>query len=253
MEKTIAIIQVRMESSRLPNKALLILNDKPCLQHIIERTKRAKSINDVIVVTTTTQRNNAIANLCREINCLCVRYPSGADQDMMDTVLYVIHAFAKKDVFVVEITGDCPLIDPDHIDFSINLLKKNKQDYVSNCTVRSWPDGFDVQVYTGEILKKVNPLVTNPKHRKHVGWNIVNQHSFLPKAKLTGWTAPEKYWYPEWGLTLDTEEDYRLLNLIFTYFENNKFSAGQAIDYILENPELLKINKSVKRKIPGEG
>ena len=253
MKKVIAIIQVRMESTRLPNKALMMLGNKPCLQHVIERTKRAKLVDEVIVVTTTTRKNTAIVNFCRDIKCLCIKYPSGIDQDILSTVLYVMELFPKKDIIAVEITGDCAMIDPTHIDFTVKLLKKNKYDYVSNINVRSWPDGFDVQAYTAEILKEVDYLVTNPKHRKHAGWNIFNQQTFLPDVKLKEWIAPDRYHYPEWGLTLDAKEDYELLNHIFCHFKNNEFTAEQVINYLKKNPELLEINKSVKRKTQGEG
>jgi spore coat polysaccharide biosynthesis protein SpsF (cytidylyltransferase family) len=149
----------------------------------------------------------------------------------------------------VDLTGDCPLIDPGHIDKVLELLFENGMDYSSNIWPRSWPDGFDVQAYTIAALTRAHGKVRNKKHRCHVGWNLQT-----PDIKQVNYCAPAQWNRPSLRVTLDTREDLDLIRKIADHFGHNHFTAGEVVDLIVnEKPEWIKINLHVIPKKPGEG
>lgn len=251
-DKVVCIIQARLGSTRLPGKVLKDLNGKTVLQHIVERVKRAKEVDEIIVATSTAQEDLLIYNYCKEV--LNVNVFLGDEEDVLSRVLEASE-YANA-AYIVDITGDCPLIDPNEIDF---LVKKTKEFdsnyvYVSNVHPRILPDGFDIQVYTDAALYSIDSFVENKKHRAHTGWNILQYSEYLPDLKVYNkCTYPNEYYHPNWFLTLDTIEDYTLLRIIFKHFKANDFTMRDVVKYLLENPVLLEINSHIPRKIPGNG
>jgi len=244
--KTVAIIQARMRSSRLPGKVILPLANKSVLWWIVTRIKQAKMVDEIIIATTTHKSNNDIIKKGNiPAGCAFFRY-DGDENDVIGRVIACAE-WAKADI-IVDITGDCPLIDPAHIEYLLYHVLTYGYDYASNCVDRSWPDGLDIQVYKTHILKEVKDRF-NPVH--HAGWNIA-QH---PKEfKIYSWLAPIFMHWPELGLTLDTPEDYELLKIIFNQFNGDvSFAAENVVMFLRNNPALLEINKKIKRKTPEEG
>lgn len=243
--KTICVILSRMESSRLPGKALMPFLKKPNIQHIVERIRRAKSIDEIIVATIKNKENLEIVELCKKIKCLS--YRSEYKEDVLGTLYSSAKILNAK--YIVDITGDCPLIDPFLIDYLVFYLIYNNFDYASNVIERTWPRGFDVQVCTMKALDKlVN--ITDPKTRKHSLWNF----TYYPdEFKMFNLEAPDEYKYPDFRLTLDTKEDYFLINKIFNYFDNNRFNYKDIIDYLKRNPDIVSINSHIKQKGIEEG
>jgi spore coat polysaccharide biosynthesis protein SpsF len=129
-----------MTSSRLPGKVLLPLGGKPVLQNIIERLRRSKYIDSVIVATTTNEADNPIIELCQSLNC---SYYRGSEDDVLSRVLEAAKEFATD--IVVEVTADCVMIDPKFIDEMIEQLEG--YDYISNVIRRHFPRGCDAQVF----------------------------------------------------------------------------------------------------------
>lgn len=252
-KKVVAIIQARIGGSRLPGKVMMKLGDKPALLHIIERVRRAKLVDEIVVASPNTHEDkDTICSFVNELEIPTIKTFVGSNEDVLYRIFMAANS-TDADI-VVDITADCPLVDPAHIDMLVDAVANAGSFYASNCHPRSWPDGFDVQVYTFAALKKMNGSVLNMKHRCHVGWNMWNYRYECFKNELYNHLpAPPDYYYPEWGLTLDTHQDFILLGKIFKHFPDNAFTAEEAIDYIKENPELLQINNSVKRKTPGEG
>lgn len=244
--RVVAIIQARMESSRLPGKVLMNLAGKPTLQWMIDRCNKSKLVDDIYIATTTKSSNKPIYETFGPNYVF--QYMRDED-DVIGRVLACAR-YANAGI-IVDLTGDCPMADPSHIDSMIEILIEKDFDYVSNCVYRDWPDGLDIQVYKTETLEKCIKLF-HPK--QHAGWNIA-QHS--NEFKVFHWSSvlsDKKYYWPKLELTLDTPEDYNLLNILFEKFGNNiEFCAESVIDYMYEHPELCEINKSVRRKTPEEG
>lgn len=244
--KTVAIIQARLGSTRLPGKVMMDLNGKPVLERVIERIKRAKLVNDIVVATEI--MSAVIIDYCidHNINVYC-----GSENDVMKRVLEAALRFNVDTI--VEITADCPLIDPDLIDDCVALYQNNPLiDYVSNCVpVRSFPDGMDVQVYSKDVLNVVN---TNIDIKKHVGYHIATD--FNQSFNCVCIPAPSEYRWPNLRLTLDELEDFQLIEKIYHHFElwnQHDFRITDILEFLRINPVLLKLNQDVRTKTPGEG
>src|ERR1700693_1584461 len=120
--RTVATIEARMSATRLPGKVMLPLAGAPMLQRLVERVKRARRIDEVVVATTTAPPDAVIVGLCERIGC---RVHQGAVEDITRRLLEA----ARGSDIVLQITGDCPLIDPDHIDETVRLLVDEGADY----------------------------------------------------------------------------------------------------------------------------
>lgn len=243
--KVVAIITARMRSTRLPGKALLPLAGKPVLWWIAARILHCRYVDNIIIATTNHKANIPIVdNHYLPFGSRVFQY-NGKEDDVIGRVL-ACAKWAKADI-IVDITGDCPLVDPRHIDYLVKMLLDYEREYVANCIYRDWPDGLDIQVYLTKTLQKCKDLF-NPE--QHCGWNIA-QHT---KAfDMDHWNAPMSMHWPELGLTLDTPEDYELLKIIFDKFGNEAaFKVEDVITFLRATPELIKINKNVRRKIPEE-
>jgi len=249
---TAVIIQARIGSTRLPGKVLLPLAGKPALERLIERVKWANLVDQVIVATTTETEDQAIEESAERLGCLVCRRPE--PEDVFSRVLEAARAHEIETI--VEVTADCPLIDPAHIDHLIRLYRLNAgqaqaQVYVSNVLTRTWPDGFDLQVYDRAALERIDAVVRGP-HRSHVGWNIT-QHPERGPWLLVNWSAPPEMFWPDLGLTLDEPADLTLLDRIFREIFPWDASAEQVIALLRRKPHLAAINKFIRRKTPGEG
>jgi len=241
--KTAVIIQARMGSTRLPGKVLMPLNHVPCITHIVERCQRANIIDDIIVTVTDDPLDKDLIRYCEQQK---YNYYVGKGTDVLTQVLETAEYY--KVGTIVEVTGDCPLVDPFHIDLIVGNFYKKKKMYSSNVFPRTFPDGFDVQAYKTETLQVIDNLVTIPEHRRHVGWNIMTR---MNTDEVWSLVTKDYRSDPKMRLTLDTIEDYKVLDTIFKAFGHNQFSFLALLDYLQYHKEVLEINKNVKSKQPG--
>ncbi len=240
MKNVAAIIEARMTSSRLPGKVLLDSGlNKPLLLCLIERIRKVKRIDKVIIATTNNKKDNKIIKFCEENN---VSFFRGSEENVMGRVLSAALQF-KVDI-IVEITGDCPIIDPEIISLVLNTHLENNSDYTSNNNIRSYPDGMDVQVFSTTILANSYKVVTTNLEKEHVTLEI-RKSSKYSKINLV---ASQNYFLPDLGLTLDEEQDYLLISSLFKYFKNNNFGLKEILVYLNKNKKLIELNKNVVRK-----
>jgi len=231
-------IEARMKSSRLPGKVLTKVCEKTVLEHIIDRAKQSKKINDIIVATTTSTEDDAIENLCRKININCFR---GSEHDVLDRVTRA-HQNSNTDV-VVQLTGDSPFLDWDTIDKSIELFISSNVDYVSNTLVRTYPIGIRSQVYSLDLLRSVNSLSLSDRDREYVTTHICRNDT--GEYSLKNLKAPEHLEYPKMRLTLDYPEDLVVVKNIYEnlFLRDNQFSLSDVVEFILKNRNIAKINE----------
>lgn len=246
-QKIIATIEARMTSSRLPGKVLLPLAGKPALERLVERIRRSRYVDDIVVATTINNDDQPIIDLCKKIGC---SYFRGSEEDVLSRVLEA--AISVNGDIIVEITGDCPLIDHRHIDKVIELFYSGEYDYASNTIERTFPDGFDVQVFPVHVLEEVDRLTQDPIDRVHVSYYI---YSHPERYKLVNWKAEGDMYWPGLGITLDEEDDYTLIKKIFEKLlpVNEDFSAEDIVNLLRKQPELVEINSDVRRKLAEEG
>ncbi len=237
-----------MTSARLPGKVLLPLAGKPALERLLERIRTSAYVDEIVIATTTNRNDDPIVLLAKRLN---VRYFRGSEDDVLSRVL--LAAQSVQGDIIVEITGDCPLINGELIDRGIEEFFSHNVDYAANTLQRSYPDGFDVQVFPVAVLAEVAKLTHDPIDRVHVSLYI---YSHPERFTLHGWLPKEPgHFWPDLRVTLDERADYELLNVIFEKLlpVNKDFSVSDVITLLRDNPQLLAINKNVKTKKTVEG
>lgn len=238
----VATIEARMSSSRLPGKVLLPAGGKPMLQHLVERLRRVRSLDRIVLATTDQHTDDDLATFARLQGIACFR---GSEEDVMGRVLGAAESVAAD--VVVEITGDCPIIDPDIVEETIQLFLRSSCDYASNSYVRGYPDGMDTQVLTVDTLRRSAAMTQDPLDREHVTLHICRHPELFSRAHLVA--PPDLHW-PDLSLTLDEPRDYELLKRVIDHFgdANPWFGCRDVVELLRSKPEWVAINKDVRRK-----
>ena len=242
----VASIQARMGSERLPGKVLADICGKPMLQWQIERLKKSNLINDIVVATTNSKKDEPIIEFCLKNN---LKFFRGSESDVLKRVSNLIKEF-KVDIHI-ECCGDSPLIDPQIVDQFLEIYLQNihKVDYLTNSLSTTYPPGMEVTIYKGETLNIVDELIDmDDQFREHVGYNITR---FNEKFNLRNIEAPPNFNYPEIYLEVDNKEDLILMRNIFGYFKSinkNHFNLAEILQMLKAKPELSKINCNVHRR-----
>lgn len=159
---TVAVVQARMGSTRLPGKVLADVGGLPMLTWVIGRTRLARTIDHLIVACPSTAADERLIQWCldHEIALVC-----GPEHDVLTR--YVMAARLTDADVIVRITADCPLIDPEVIDGTVRSL--GGRDWASCIHPdRTWPDGLDVEVMTRATLERLDQLTTEAADREHV-------------------------------------------------------------------------------------
>jgi spore coat polysaccharide biosynthesis protein SpsF len=242
LPKIVATIEARMTSTRLPGKVLLPAGGQPMLKHLVDRLRQVDSLQAIVLATTVNRTDDCLEAFARDEQIACFR---GSEADVMGRVIGAGDA-VQADI-VVEITGDCPVIDPFIVEQTIHMYLHNACDFASNSLIRSYPDGMDTQVLALETLKRSAALTDDPLDREHVTLHICNHPELFRQVNLIA--PPDLYW-PELGLTLDEKADYELLKNLIEYFGPSKpyFSCREIIELLRARPEWVAINQAVRRK-----
>ena len=239
MPNVVAIIQARLGSTRLPEKVLRKIIDRPMLEHVVERTQRSKNIDSVVVATTDQPADQRIVNLCK-LNGWNVF--TGSENDVLQR--YWQCATEQEADYVVRITSDCPLISPEIIDKVVQTSLESEVDYTCNFhPQRKFPRGLDVECFPFDVLERVHQAATEPNLREHVTLMIYCRPDLF---KVKGISCPLDL--SDWRWTVDTADDLQMTRKIFEHFGNNHFNWRQAANAFHENPMWKKINQHIEQK-----
>src|SRR5262249_37789783 len=145
----VAIVQARMNSSRLPGKVLQEIAGQPMLWHVVQRTRQAQLLDRVVVATSDQSSDDPLAEFCARENIPCFR---GSEQDVLDRYYQAARSIQADGI--VRITSDCPLIDPDVIDKVIRAYEEEHYDYAANVLRYTYPNGLDVEVFSMTALTR---------------------------------------------------------------------------------------------------
>ena len=241
-KKIVATIEARFASTRLLGKTLLEICGKPTLELLIERLKRSKFIDEIVVATTVNSDCDPIEGLAKRLEVGCFR---GSEDDVLDRVLQAAKYY-KADI-IVEMTGDETLIDPKIVDRVIDFYLKNDFDYVSNILDRRYPRGLDTQVFAVSILEEVSKLTNDPAERENVSLYI---YEHPERYCLGSVRAPQELNHPDWRWTLDTQEDFRFLRIVYEalYPTKKDFTSYDVLSFLEENSDVVEINRNIKQK-----
>jgi len=240
--RIVATIEARMTSSRLPGKVLMPVLGRPILQYLVERLRAVPSLDAIVLATTTNDDDDVLASFALTHGIGLFR---GSEDDVMGRVIGAAES-ASADI-VVEITGDCPIIDPDIVEQTIRMFLNHDVDYVTNAHIRTYPDGMDTQVFHLDTLKRSASMTDYPLDHEHVTLHIRNNPHIFRTVHLV---APPSLCWPELSLTLDEVSDYVLLKKIIEALHSAKscFCCHEVLAFLRQNPELVQINQAVVRK-----
>ncbi|AFM42723.1 spore coat polysaccharide biosynthesis protein F, CMP-KDO synthetase [Desulfosporosinus acidiphilus SJ4] len=236
------IIQARMTSTRLPGKILLPVMGKALLEYQVERLKRVKRADEIIIATTINETDQPIIDLASRLGIKIFR---GSEED----VLARYFGAAKENGLevVVRITSDCPLIDPAVVSLVIDTYLKNLDscDYVSSCLHRTFPRGMDTEAFPFEILKETYEKAVDQPYREHVTPYIYEHDD---RYRLLN--VPYLMDASQYRLTVDTPEDFVLIELILKelYPGNPFFKLEDVLELMKNHPEWAEINSQVEQK-----
>lgn len=241
--KNAVIMQARVGSSRLHAKVLKELCHKTVLEHDVERIRQAKTVDDIIIATTTNPEDVAIVEVAQKCGAKVFR---GSEQDVLDRYYQAAKQYEVEQV--IRITSDCPLIDPFIIDEVVHCYEQQQCDIITNVPneweTMSYPRGLDLEMFSFVWLEKAWREATDPYDREHVSPFIYDH------AKNRYYYKYEKD-YSQYRWTLDTPEDWEVIRKIYEHFYHGEhnFYFLDVVQYMEEHPEIAALNANVVQKL----
>lgn len=232
-----AIVQARMGSTRLPNKVMKLIHEKPMIELLLARLSLAKEVDQIVVATSNNVNNDPLEVLVNSLGHRCYR---GSEANVLSR--YKEAAQEVNADVVIRITGDCPLVDPKLVDLIVKRFLANDVDYLSNVAPTSFPDGLDVEVFKFSALKRAFEEAQDDFDLEHVTSYIRNSGKF----KTANFLNSEDYSALRW--TVDEEEDFEVVSSVFNYFwPNLYFTWGDVLELSHHNPNLFLANQKFIR------
>lgn len=238
--RTVAIIQARMGSSRLPGKILMPLAGRPVLQHVVERVRQAGVFAQVVVATTDQPIDDEVAERAAGWGALAVR---GDESDVLSR--YGLAAEASSAEAIMRITADCPLIDPDVLAAMVEQFSSDGSlDLLSNCVTRTFPRGLDAELFTRAALDRALTQAYTPSQREHVTPFLYHPSSGFRIAEFLNDVDVSHL-----RLTLDMPEDFTLLDRLFSAVAApDTIRLADIIRIFDQNPQWVAINAHIEQK-----
>ena len=241
---TVAIVQARVGSTRLPGKVMKNLEGRPLLRWTVDAVRKASGIDRVILATSTLVQDDVIADYCTTNGIDCFR---GSESDVLDR-FYQCAKFYGANV-ILRLTADCPFLDPTVIGEVVKLREMTNASYSSCIDPPSYPDGLDVECFTFEALEAAWKEATLPSDRDCVPQYINRNRSRFPATNLTcplPGLAAERW-------VCDTAADFALCEQIAARLVSNTPSYLDILAILKEEPNLRQINPGIRNERFYEG
>lgn len=232
---TLGIIQVRLDSTRLPSKALLPVMGRPMLGLLYERMARAKSLDRLVIATSVEPSDAPILDFARGAG---LEAYAGSKLDLVDRFKQGIEAYRADKLVLV--TGDCPLVDPDLVDRAVALLADSPGvDMVTNAATFTWPDGLDVMAFPAASVLRAWDQIADPVWRE---WVVAYMRDNPNEFCVRNFESDEDLSRFRW--TVDYADDYEFVQHVYheLYPVNPTFTTRDILDLLERKPELLDIN-----------
>jgi spore coat polysaccharide biosynthesis protein SpsF len=225
-----------MNSQRLSGKVMLKILEKPVLWHIYHRLKSCKNLDNVVISTGERKRNKEICDFAEEFS---IPYYSGSEVNLIERLYETAKKFNASSI--IRVTGDCPLVEPDVVDQMISEYKKSKNGYdvITNSFSFSFPHGLEIELWSTNILKKLNLEIKEPEFKEWFPIYVKNNSNKFKILEIKNKENLSKF-----RLTLDYQEDFKLIEKIYGELYNDKiiFKIKDTLLLLEKKPELMKIN-----------
>lgn len=243
MTRVIASIEARMSASRLPGKMMMDLNGVPVIERLVSRLRRAQRLDGIVLATTVNPQDDVLADWAAAAGLPCFR---GSEEDVLLRVVEAQQSLGSD--VVVEICGDCPLLDPQVVDLAVETYFANQVDVVSTTQKPSWPQGIDVQVFAFPALEDVARRIHDPAVREHVSLYF---YEHPERYRLINLLAPASAARPEQRCQLDYAEDLAFLRAVCERLDREvgpDFSVWDLCRLLDRAPDLAAINAGCEEK-----
>lgn len=235
--KLVAIVQARMGSTRLPNKVMKRIGDRPMIGLLLERLARAKHLDGMVVATSIDPRNDPLETYVSGLGYSVVR---GSESDVLDR--YYHAALDANATDVVRITGDCPFVDPALVDECVSDYLIAATDYFSNVAPPTYADGLDIEIFSFAALERAWREAEATPEREHVTPYIRESGRFSTTNKVSGVDFSGERW------TVDTPEDFEVASAVFRHFyPRTDFSWQEILALRQDKPQLFSANQKIAR------
>lgn len=239
--KVVAIVQARVGSTRFPGKVLAELCGKTLLDVLIARLQHSTRVNQILVATSVSHADELLVQLLKAngISVFC-----GSERDVLQRYADAAR-FVDADV-VIRITGDCPIVDPRLVDQAVDCLIDGRVDYVTNADPPSFPDGFDVEVFTSDALYRAESRAELAEDREHV------TPYFRHSGEFRCLSIRSDRDHSHLRLTVDEPVDLDVVRKVFAYFAPSiDFSLNDVLTLHNMKPELFLENSAIRRNEGG--
>lgn len=237
------ILQARVRSKRLFGKILFPLLNTSVLEFQVNRIKKSKTVDKLIIATSKSRLDNIIFCISKKLK---IPFYRGSEKNVLQRYYYAAKKFKLKTI--IRCQSDCPLIDYRVIDKVVKFynINKKKYDYVSNILEPSYPIGMHVEIFSMHALETAFKRAKDPLELEHVTPYIYRRPNIF-KIKNIEYINKN---YSNLRLTLDYLEDYKLIKIISEklYKKNKNFSLEDILNFIKKNKHLTKINGFFKKK-----
>ncbi len=237
--ETLAVLQARMSSSRLPGKVMMEVNGRPMIYWQIQRILQAKRVNQLVVVTSTDSTDDVLTDFLEENSVIVFR---GSLDDVLSR--YMAVALRYKHQALIRLTGDCPLVMPKLIDRMVHSFYQQEVDYLSNTLAPTFPDGLDIEIIREGVLNKLTTFPLDPRELEHVTYGIYNRSEIFT---LSNFQNESDESLSRW--TVDYQEDLDFVRAIYQEFSGREtqFTYEDVCVLLERNPELTFRNQGYKR------
>jgi len=237
MSKIVLIIQARMSSTRLPGKSMMPLADKPLVYRMVERLKKCKQVDEIVIATSDQPEDQVLVELAKELD---VAYFKGNLIDVRDRYLEAAEKFQAD--FVIRIPADNPMPDWNEIDKLIEFhLEHNPSGFSSNLAQvnnSGYLDGIGAEIFSTKLLKESVSRSNSETVKEHVHRNFFDYSTQTPVdsswCPIASPMAPAELRRPDIILDVNTMDDYTKIKRIYDhlYPQNPNFSTADVINFI---------------------
>lgn len=232
-----AIVQARIGSTRLPRKVLSKVGGIPMLLFQIKRIKKSHLVDDVVVATSDNQIDDEIQSLCDQHK---IKYFRGSEFDVLKRFYETAEEFSLDTI--IRLNADCPFIDPEIIDKTIQGYydEIGQFDYASTILKPTFPLGMHVEIFSKDALKIAHNDSTLPEDREHVTPYIYNNKNIFKLLSIESEVNHSSYRF-----TVDYQEDLVFVNKVYDLIDDSKkvtFNTMDLVNVLDANKNIILIN-----------
>lgn len=235
--KTLAIVQARMGSTRLPQKVMMPIRGVPLIEWLLRRLSRCTQLDQIVVATSTNTNNHVLVDCVEKLGFVTSR---GSEDDVLDRYYQAAKQF-RPDI-IVRITADCPLMDPALVDELVSAFKRSSFDYLCNINPPTYPDGLDIEVFSREALEKAWTETQDVYEREHVTPYLRESGRFKTKNLPFEQDHSGERW------TLDEPADFLVIEKVIEHFwPRDDFGWQEVISLRQTHPLIFVANQHLMR------